>query len=58
VAVLPDDLTLPAYGRGCLSDVVPELLRAPGERRAAWLPAPAREATQVVLFVLAGLGWR
>lgn len=58
MARLPDDLSLPAYGRGCLSDVVPELLRPPGERTAPWLPAPARSATQVVLFVLDGLGWR
>jgi predicted AlkP superfamily pyrophosphatase or phosphodiesterase len=57
VAILPDDLALPAYGRGCLSDVIPELLRPPGERTASWLPAPARHAGQIVLFVLDGLGW-
>lgn len=54
---LPGDLLVPAYGRGCLSDVVPELLRAPGERRAPWLPDVVRGAEQVVLLVLDGLGW-
>jgi hypothetical protein len=57
VLALPGDLALPAYGEGALSDVVPELLRAPGQRTAAWLPEPVRDATQVVLLVLDGLGW-
>jgi hypothetical protein len=55
---LPADLHLPDYGGACLSGIVPELLRAPGERTAAWLPEPVRDAAQVVLLVLDGLGWR
>lgn len=54
---LPADLGLPAYGAGALSDVVPELLRPPGQRTAPWLPEPVRDAAQVVLLVLDGLGW-
>jgi predicted AlkP superfamily pyrophosphatase or phosphodiesterase len=54
---LPPDLRLPDYGGGCLSDVVPELLRAPGQRTAPWLPDVVRRAPQVVLLVLDGLGW-
>ena len=54
---LPPDLRLPDYDGGCLSNVVPELLRPPGQRTAPWVPAPARDALQVVLLVLDGLGW-
>ena len=54
---LPPDLRLPDYGGGCLANVVPELLRMPGTRSAPWLPEPARDASQVVLLVLDGLGW-
>lgn len=57
MAELPPDLRLPDYDGGCLSNVVPELLRSPGERSEPWLPAPARDAAQVVLLVLDGLGW-
>lgn len=57
MAVLPPDLRLPDYGGACLSGVVPELLRPPGQRAAPWLPEPLRDATQVVLLVLDGLGW-
>jgi hypothetical protein len=46
---------LPAYGEGCLSDVVPALL-AEG-RPAAWLPDAVRDARQIVLLVLDGVGW-
>ena len=45
---------LPDYGGACLTGIVPALLdRAP----VAWLPDVAREARQVVLLVLDGLGW-
>ncbi|HVF32690.1 MAG TPA: alkaline phosphatase family protein [Acidimicrobiales bacterium] len=54
---LPPDLRLPDYADGCLTNLVPELLRPPGRRTAAWLPGPARAASQVVLLVLDGLGW-
>ncbi|HEY2301353.1 MAG TPA: alkaline phosphatase family protein [Acidimicrobiales bacterium] len=47
---------LPAYGGACVDSVTPALLAPPG-RRPDWLPAPAREAPQVVLLVLDGLGW-
>ena len=56
-ADLPPDLLLPDYGGGCLSNVVPALLRPPGSRAEPWLPEPVRSATQVVLLVLDGLGW-
>jgi hypothetical protein len=47
-AVLPD-LT-----GASVAGLVPALLTG---RDAAWIPAPAREAEQVVLVVLDGLGW-
>jgi hypothetical protein len=47
---------MPAYGGACLSSLVPALLAAPKER-PDWLPAPLREASQVVLLVVDGLGW-
>lgn len=48
--------TLPAYGGPCLSGVVPALLDPPGAR-PPWLPPPAADAAQLVLFVVDGLGW-
>ena len=47
---------MPAYGGACLSSLAPALLAAPKER-PDWLPAPLREASQVVLLVVDGLGW-
>ena len=47
---------LPDYGGACLDGVVPAVLALPGHR-PAWLPPPASSASQVVLFVLDGLGW-
>jgi hypothetical protein len=46
---------LPAYDGPCISSIVPALLDR--RRPADWLPAPARQAEQVVLLVLDGLGW-
>jgi Type I phosphodiesterase / nucleotide pyrophosphatase len=54
--VLPKPLMMPAYGGPCLSSLVPALLAVPKER-PDWLPAPLREASQVVLLVVDGLGW-
>ena len=48
---------LPDYGGACLDGVVSALSARPGSGRPGWLPAPAREADQVVLLVLDGLGW-
>ncbi|MHB8294177.1 MAG: alkaline phosphatase family protein [Acidimicrobiales bacterium] len=45
---------LPDYQGACLSRLVPALLS--GRPRPGWLPEPAREARQVVLLVLDGLG--
>jgi hypothetical protein len=45
---------LPALDGASVAGLVPALL---GGRDASWLPAPAREADQVVLCVLDGLGW-
>jgi hypothetical protein len=47
---------LPDYGSACIDSVVPALL-GPREKRPPWLPAPARDARQIVLLVLDGLGW-
>ena len=47
---------LPAYGGASIDSLAPALL-APGGQRPEWLPAPARDAAQVVLLVLDGLGW-
>lgn len=52
---------LPAYGGGCLSNVVPTLLSVigrPSESAPPWVPAPLLGADQVVLLVLDGLGWK
>ena len=46
----------PSYGDGNLTGVVAALM-APRSERPDWVPAPAREAEQVVLLVLDGLGW-
>lgn len=47
---------LPAYGGPCLTSIVPALL-SPSPQARAWMPPAAREASQVVLLVLDGLGW-
>ncbi|MGQ0520572.1 MAG: alkaline phosphatase family protein [Actinomycetota bacterium] len=47
---------VPEYGGACVASIVPSLL-APSSDARAWMPAAAREATQVVLLVLDGLGW-
>jgi predicted AlkP superfamily pyrophosphatase or phosphodiesterase len=52
-----DEPVLPDYGGACLSSVVPALFRRSGADHPAWLPEPARQAPQVVLLVLDGLGW-
>lgn len=49
------ELTLPDYDGACIAAIVPALDR-PG-RDAPWLPEPVRNARQVVLLVLDGLGW-
>jgi hypothetical protein len=46
----------PDYGGACLDSIAPALL-APAGARPHWLPAAARDAEQVVLLVLDGLGW-
>jgi len=57
--------TVPDYGGACVDQVVGAILRCgregpSGSPGAAppWLPAPAVGATQAVLLVLDGLGWR
>jgi hypothetical protein len=44
----------PDYGGKSLEQVVPALV---GRGDRGWLPGPARDAPQVVLLVLDGLGW-
>ncbi len=46
---------LPAFGDGCITDLVPYLL--PRGRGTAVLPAEIGKAARSVLFVLDGLGW-
>jgi hypothetical protein len=57
VGAIPEPV-LPAYGGACISSVVPALLRGGAGPPRDWLPAAATRATQVVLLVLDGLGWR
>ncbi len=52
---LDTEPVLPAYGGPCLDSVVPALIGRAGP--ADWIPEPVREASQVVLLVLDGLGW-
>lgn len=53
---LPAPLLCPDYSGPYLGAVVPALQMPPSER-PRWLPAPLRQAEQVVLLVLDGLGW-
>ena len=50
--------TLPDYGGACLTSVVPALLAADRSAFESWLPSAARDASQVVLLVVDGLGWQ
>ena len=52
-----EDMVLPDYGGRCVSSLVPALMRGGSDEAPAWLPEPARDAAQVVLLVLDGLGW-
>jgi len=47
---------LPAYERGCITNVVPALLHL-HEGEVDWVPAPLLDADRVVLLVIDGLGW-
>lgn len=53
------DPILPDYSGANVRGVVPGLLGTRGSRsvRPAWFPAPMRDAKQVVLLVVDGLGW-
>ncbi len=51
-----DELVLPDYGGACITNIVPALL-GPAEDTPAWMPAAVAGASQVVLFVVDGLGW-
>ncbi|HTW08889.1 MAG TPA: alkaline phosphatase family protein [Acidimicrobiales bacterium] len=53
---MPEGFVLPDYGGACIDSLVAALLAPPPER-PDWLPRPVREAAQVVLLVLDGLGW-
>jgi predicted AlkP superfamily pyrophosphatase or phosphodiesterase len=50
---------LPDYRSGCIANVVPRLLGvSPGPDPADdWMPSSVRQARQVVLLVVDGLGW-
>jgi predicted AlkP superfamily pyrophosphatase or phosphodiesterase len=48
--------SVPDYGGGCISNVVPALFDRP-EVRPDWLPEAAYDAERVVLLLLDGLGW-
>jgi hypothetical protein len=48
---------LPSYGGACVASVVPALLARKEGRGPAILPDAARQARQVVLLVVDGLGW-
>ncbi len=49
------ELLAPAFGQGCIADLVPALLR--NGRPDPWLPESVRTARQIVLLVLDGVGW-
>ena len=55
---MADRPLVPDYAGACLTNLVPSLL---GPSRTSdlpgWFPDPVRDARQVVLFVLDGLGW-
>ena len=55
---MSDRPLVPDYAGACLTNLVPSLL-GPGRTGdlPEWFPAPARDAAQVVLLVLDGLGW-
>jgi predicted AlkP superfamily pyrophosphatase or phosphodiesterase len=62
-AGVPDPV-LPDYGGACIASLTPVLRRVVSEGSGRsedhvpdWLPEPAREADQIVLLVLDGLGW-
>lgn len=49
---------LPDYQGGCITNVVPELIKqVMGAPVASWMPKAVTEAKQVVLLVVDGLGW-
>jgi len=49
---------IPQYGDGCVSGLIPALLGPAGTSDLpGWFPIQAREARQVVVLVLDGLGW-
>jgi predicted AlkP superfamily pyrophosphatase or phosphodiesterase len=51
---------LPAYGGACIASLTPALLDVvfkTGAEVPDWLPEPARNASQIVLLVVDGLGW-
>ena len=50
-----DELVLPDYGGPCITNIVPALLGH--DDAPAWVPGYATDASQVVVFVVDGLGW-
>ncbi|MGD0320528.1 MAG: alkaline phosphatase family protein [Acidimicrobiales bacterium] len=48
---------VPDYGGACLSSLVAALAARGRPDAAGWLPQPCKEATQLVLLVLDGIGW-
>src|ERR1700722_12340409 len=55
-----DEPVLPAYGGACIASLTPALLEVvynAGAVGADWLPEPIRNASQIVLLVVDGVGW-
>jgi predicted AlkP superfamily pyrophosphatase or phosphodiesterase len=51
---------MPEYGGACVASVVPALLEVLNGNPAgvpSWLPEPVREARQILLLVIDGVGW-
>ena len=53
---MSEEPLIPDYGGACIANLVPVLFGI-DDRPGDWVPSEAREADQVVLLVIDGLGW-
>jgi hypothetical protein len=57
LAMLDDEPMLPAYGRGCVTDLIPAILEPSDDDPSAVVGPEIVDAPAVVVLVLDGLGW-